>query len=106
MAVHEALIGGACAIVVAVVLIALGKLTAPQWPLAVTALAFSVLLFVGEIVDNEPVVQPRYVIAPALLLYAAIVAMLRPRGVADDVSQSRLQGILAWMPVTVFALLM
>src|SRR3984957_6100941 len=63
MAVHEALIWGACAIVVAVVVIALGRLTAPQWPLAVTALAVSVLLFVGEIVDDYPVVQPRYVIA-------------------------------------------
>ncbi len=54
MAVHEALIWGACAIVVAVVVIALARLTAPHWPLAVTALTFSVLLFVGEIVDNLP----------------------------------------------------
>ncbi len=79
-AVHAALIWGACAIVVAVVVIALGRLTAPHWPLAVTALVFSVVLFVGEIVDNYAIVQPRYVIAPALLLYTAIVAMLRPRG--------------------------
>jgi hypothetical protein len=106
MAVHNALIWGACAIVVAVVVIALGKLTAPQWPLAVTALAFSVLLFIGEIVDNYSTVQPRYVIAPALLLYAAIAAMLRPRGVADDASQSRPRTVLAWVPVTMFALLL
>jgi hypothetical protein len=106
MAVHGALVWGACAIVVAVVVIALAKLTAPQWPLAVTALVFSVLLFVGEIVDNEQVIQPRYVIAPALLLYTAIVAMLRPRGVADDASRSRLRGVLAWLPVTVFAVLL
>jgi hypothetical protein len=126
MAVHEALIWGACAIVVAVVVIALGRLTAPHWPLAVTALAFSVVLFVGEIVDNWPVVQPRYVIAPALLLYTAIVAMLRPRGVADDASSAGEPGaapgggepvatapaggspwpvVAAWTPVTVFALL-
>jgi hypothetical protein len=83
MAVHTALTWGAWAIVAAVIIIALVRLTAPDWPLAVTALLFSVLLFVGEIVNNLPVVQPRYVIAPALLVYAGIVAMLRPRGVAD-----------------------
>jgi energy-converting hydrogenase Eha subunit E len=127
MAVHEALIWGACAIVVAVVVIALGRLTAPHWPLAVIALAFSVVLFVGEIVDNEPVVQPRYVIAPALLLYTAVVAMLRPRGVTDDAPSagenagvpsgdepataasagaSLRSVVVAWTPVTVLALLL
>ena len=125
MAVHQALVWGACAIVVAVVVIALGRLTAPQWPLAVTALVFSVLMFVGEIVDNYQIVQPRYVIAPALLLYTAIVAMLRPRGVTDDASSAgepdgvpsgdapadhRLAQavalVAAWAPVTVFALLL
>ena len=104
MAVHEALIWGSCAIVVTVVVIALGRLTAPHWPLAVTALVFSVVLFVGEIVDNYQIVQPRYIIAPALLLYTAIVAMLRPRGVTDDASPLRL--VAAWTPVTVFALLL
>jgi hypothetical protein len=125
MAVHEALIWGACAIVVAVVVIALGRLTAPHWPLAVTALVFSVALFVGEIVDNYQIVQPRYVIAPALLLYTAIVAMLRPRGMTDEASAAGepdgvpsgdapaaaasrgLRSVVAaWAPVTVFALLL
>jgi hypothetical protein len=125
MAVHEALIWGACAIVVAVVAIALGRLTAPHWPLAVTALAFSVVLFVGEIIDNYPIVQPRYVIAPALLLYTAIVAMLRPRSGSDEApaagepdgapsgdapATAAPRGlpsvIAAWTPVTVFALLL
>jgi len=125
MAVHTALVWGACAIVVAVVAIALGRLTAPHWPLAVTALGFSVLLFVGEIVDNFQIVQPRYVIAPALLLYTAIVAMLRPRNMADDAScagepdgvpsgdapataaaRGFLPAVAAWAPVTVFALLL
>jgi len=125
MAVHEALIWGACAIVVAVVVIALATLTAPHWPLALTALLFSVVLFVGEIVDNYQIVQPRYVIAPALLLYTAIVAMLRPRGMTDDaspagqpdgatsgdapaaaVSRGLLASVAAWTPVTVFALLL
>ena len=125
MAVHEALIWGACAIVVAVVAIALGRLTAPHWPLAITALVFSVGLFVGEIVNNSSVVQPRYVVAPALLLYVAIVAMLRPRGMAGDASLAVEPGavpsgaapgtaaprglgpvVAAWTPVTVFALLL
>jgi hypothetical protein len=125
MAVHQALVWGACAIVVAVVVIALGRLTAPHWPLTVTALVFSVVLFVGEIVDNYEIVQPRYVIAPALLLYTAIVAMLRPRGVTDETpvagqpdgmpsgdasvtaaSRGPWSVIAAWTPVTVFALLL
>jgi hypothetical protein len=123
-AVHAALIWGACAIVVAVVVIALARLTAPHWPLAVVALVFSVVLFVGEIVDNYAIVQPRYVIAPALLLYTAIVAMLRPRGLTGAVSSAGEAGgspsgdapatpaprglrlVAAWTPVTVFALLL
>ena len=110
----------------AVVVVALARLTAPNWPLAITAMAFSVLVFIGEIVDNLQVVQPRYVIAPALLLYTAIVAMLRPRGVTgEEFSASEPEGGLgggapvtaarrgpwhavaaAWTPVTVFALLL
>jgi hypothetical protein len=124
-AVHAALIWGACAIVVAVVVIALARLTAPHWPLAITALLFSVVLFVGEIVDNYPVVHPRYVIAPALLLYTAIVVMLRPRGATASAPAGQAGGtptgdtavtaaptgssprsVAAWTPVTVFALLL
>jgi len=125
VAIHDALICGACAIVVLVVVIALAGRTAPTWPLAVTALVFSVVLFVGEIVDNLTIVQPRYVIAPALLLYTAIVAMLRPRGRADDAStpggpnaepvgdapaagasRGTWPAVASWLPVTVFALLL
>jgi hypothetical protein len=126
VAIHNALVVGACAIVVAVVVVALARLTAPNWPLAITAMAFSVLVFIGEIVDNLQVVQPRYVIAPALLLYTAIVAMLRPRGVTGEAfSAGEPEGVLsgdapataarrgpwpvpagAWTPVTVFALLL
>ena len=126
VAVHNALVAGACAIVVAVVVVALARLTAPNWPLAITAMTFSVLVFIGEIVDNLQVVQPRYVIAPALLLYTAIVAMLRPRGVTGEAFPAgEPEGVLsgdvpataarrgprpaiaaAWTPVTVFALLL
>ncbi len=110
MALHDALICGACAILVLAVVVALARLTAPAWPLALTALLFSVVLFVGEIVDNLAIVQPRYVIAPALLLYTAIVAMLRPWGLADDASASSApsgpRAVSSWVPVTVFALLL
>jgi hypothetical protein len=125
MAVHNALIWGAWAIVVAAIIIGLAKLTAPDWPLALAALLFSVLVFVSEIVDNLPIVQPRYVIAPALLLYAAMVAMLRPRGTADAARSPGEPGgqaasdthvrirwslpqpvVVAWSPVIVFALVL
>jgi hypothetical protein len=126
MALHDALVLGACAIVVAVVVVALARLTAPNWPLAITAMTFSVVVFIGEIVDNLQIVQPRYVIAPALLLYTAIVAMLRPRGVTGETFPAvEPEGVLggealataarrgprsavaaAWTPVTVFALLL
>jgi hypothetical protein len=104
MAIHTALTWGAWAIVVAAIIIAALRLTAPDWPLAVTALLFSVLLFLGEIVNNLPVVQPRYVIAPALLVYAGIVAMLRPRGAAGAVRPR--SAAIAWSPVVVFALVL
>jgi hypothetical protein len=119
MAMHTALIWGAWAIVVAVIIIAVVKVTAPDWPLAVTALLFSVLLFVGEIVNNLPIVQPRYVIAPALLVYTGIVAMLRPRGAADQAAEPDpapdpapapavrpRPAAVAWAPVVVFALVL
>jgi hypothetical protein len=105
VALHDALVWGACAIVVLVVALALARRTAPTWPLAVTAVAFSVVLFLGEIVDNLPIVQPRYVIAPALLLYTAIVAMLCPKSAAE--SQRRpWPAVATWIPVTAFALLL
>jgi hypothetical protein len=102
MALHTALTWGAWAILLAAISIALVRLTAPNWPLAVTALLFSVLLFVGEIANNLPIVQPRYVIAPALLVYVGIVAMLRPRGF-EGAARSP---VVAWVPVVVFALLL
>jgi hypothetical protein len=78
---HLALIAGAWLVLLAVVVIALARVTDPHWPLAVTAGLFSVIVFLAEIVDNLKIVQPRYVIAPALLLYLAVICLLRPRGV-------------------------
>jgi hypothetical protein len=91
-AAHDLLIVGAWLVVAVVIVVALARLTGPHWPLAITAGAFSVIVFLGEIVNNLPVVQPRYVIAPALLLYLAIVAMLRPK-----------PGAIGWLPAGAFA---
>lgn len=105
LGVHTALVWGAWGLLAVAVVIGLTRLTAPHWALAVTALLSSVLVFVGEIVDNLPIVQPRYVIAPALLLYTAIIAALRPRGVPDGVPGGG-RSVVAWTPVAVFALLL
>jgi hypothetical protein len=105
---------------VIVIVIALARVTDPHWPLAVTAGLFSVIIFLGEIVDNLTIVQPRYVIAPALLLYAAIVALLRPRGVVPAAAAADpagapgrarpgpawMTGPLTWYPVAAFAILL
>lgn len=113
MAVHNALIWGAWAILAAAAAAGLARLTAPDWTLAVTAFAFSVLIFLGEIVDNLPIVQPRYVIAPALLVYAAIVAMLRPPGAAaapvpesGAAPRAGHRPAWAWAPVGLFAVVL
>jgi len=126
MAEHRALIGIAWLLVLAVIVIALARITDPNWPLAVAAALFSVIVFLGEIVDNLTIVQPRYVIAPALLLYTMIVALLRPRGVmrasaADDDAAGTagrpvraaegggkwsVRARSAWLPITTFAALL
>ena len=118
VAMHYALIAGAWAVLAAVVVVALFKVTDPDWPLALAALAFSVLVFLVEIVDNLSVVQPRYVVAPALLLYVAVAAMLRPRrslyvtnsGDSPDppsrVPSRGTPSVLKWGPVAVFATLL
>jgi hypothetical protein len=114
---HLALIFGAWLVVAAVIVIALARITDPHWPLAVTAGLFSVLVFMTEIVDNLRIVQPRYVIAPALLLYAAIVALLRPRGVqaqtgdaparvAAVAARGSARALRTWCPVAAFAALL
>jgi hypothetical protein len=117
---HLALIFGAWLVVTAVIVIALARITDPHWPLALTAWLFSVLVFLSEIVDNLTIVQPRYVIAPALLLYTGIVALLRPRGVmqaagvpgdvrgrpAAPAPRSAQALLPTWFPVAGFAVLL
>jgi hypothetical protein len=77
-ALHIALIVAAWLIVLAAVALAVLRFTRPHWPLAVLAGGASVGIFVIQ-VANMGTVQPRYVIAPALLLYVMLAALLRPR---------------------------
>jgi hypothetical protein len=76
---HDILIAAAWLLVVIVLVAAATRLTDPDWPLVVTAAVFSVGVFTAEMLVNVPTVQPRYAVAPALLLYVVLVAALRPR---------------------------
>lgn len=78
LAVHVTLIVAAWLVVAGALALALRHLTAPHWPLAVLAGAASLLIFGAEVAVMGSV-QPRYLIAPALLIYTALVALLRPR---------------------------
>jgi len=78
VAAHDALIACAWAVVLLIVVLAAVRFTDPNWTLAGVAALFSVGIFVDELLINTAIVQPRYVIAPALLLYTALVALLRP----------------------------
>ena len=104
---HDALI--VCAWLVVLVLAALAaiRFTDPNWTLAGVAALFSVGIFIDELTVNTPVVQPRYVIAPALLLYTALVALLRPRAPREGQPERapRAQS-LRWLPAAGFAVLL
>jgi hypothetical protein len=102
-AAHLALIGGAWAVVVVAVVLAAARFTDPNWALAVVALLFSLAMFADAMLINTAVVQPRYVIAPALLLYTALVALLRPRRREEA---SRARAAFGWLPVAGFAVLL
>jgi hypothetical protein len=76
---HDALIVCAWLVVLLVVALAAVRFTDPNWTLFAVAGVFSVGFFVEEMFINTSVVQPRYTVAPALLLYTALAALLRPR---------------------------
>jgi hypothetical protein len=103
MAAHVALIGSAWAIVVIAVVLALARFTDPNWSLAVVAGLFSLAMFTDAMLINTAVVQPRYVIAPALLIYTALVALLRPRR-REGASPAR--AAFGWLPVAGLAVLL
>ena len=116
---HDALIAGAWLLVLIAVAIAVSRFTDPNWTLAGVAAVFSVGVFVEETLINMPVVQARYVIAPALLLYTAVVALLRPRqvptvstvGTSSSASTAvrwlpSVSTAVRWLPVAGFAVLL
>jgi hypothetical protein len=71
------LIVAALAILLAVVVCGRLGITRPHWPLALVATVFGMATFCESIMSMG-VVQPRYAIPAALLLFVAVVATLRP----------------------------
>jgi hypothetical protein len=103
MAAHVALIGGAVAVVVAAIVLAACRFTDPNWPLAVLAALFSFGIFAVELLVNTPVVQTRYTVAPAMLLYVVLAALLRPR---QRAGAPRAVTALRWLPAAGVAVLL
>ena len=116
---HQALIVGAWVVVLVIVVLALARFTDPNWTLAGVAAVFSVGIFLEELLINTSVVQARYVIAPAMLLYTALVALMRPRVpevAASAASSAPAPGLkpgltprrtmLRWLPAAGFAVLL
>jgi hypothetical protein len=102
MAAHDALIGGAVAVVALAIVLAACRFTDPNWPLAVLAGLFSFGIFAVELLVNTPVVQTRYTIAPAMLLYTVLAALLRPR---QRAGAGRAVTALPWLPAAGVAVL-
>jgi hypothetical protein len=103
LAAHDALIFCAWAVVLVIVVLAATRFTDPNWTLAGVAALFSVGIFLEEMLINTSVVQPRYVIAPALLLYTALVALMRPRLLEGA---TRASTAVRWLPAAGFAVLL
>jgi hypothetical protein len=102
-AAHDVLVTSAWAVVLVVIVLAAIRFTEPNWTLAGVAALFSVGIFTEEMLINTPVAQPRYMIAPALLLYTALVALMRPR--SAEVVTPALRGV-RWLPVAGLAVLL
>jgi len=102
MAAHAALIGCAVAVVLLAIVLARCRFTDPNWPLAVLAGLYSLGIFTVELLVNTPVVQTRYVIAPAMLVYTVLAGLLRPR---QRVGAPAGQRALRWLPAAGVAVL-
>ena len=100
---HDALIIGAWLVIALLVALAAARFTDPNWTLAGVAALFSLGIAVDEMLVNLPVVQPRYVVAPAMLLYTALVALMRPR-LPDGTTRART--VVRWLPAAGFAVLL
>lgn len=74
---HWALVVAAVLIVLVAVWIAVQGLSRPAWLLAAVALVMSVVNFAAQ-VGSMGWIEPRYVAVPALLLYVAMLALIRP----------------------------
>jgi hypothetical protein len=114
---HDALVLCAWLLILLIAALAAFRFTSPNWTLAGAAALFSVAIFVEELSINTPVVQPRYVIAPALLLYTALIALLRPRERAVPAERAvsaegtgdratRVRSAVRWLPAAGFAVLL
>ena len=103
LAAHNALVACAWVVVFVIVALAAARFTDPNWTLAGVAALFSGGIFLAEMLINTSVVQPRYVIAPALLLYTALAALMRPR---QREGATRAWTAVRWLPAAAFAVLL
>jgi hypothetical protein len=103
VAAHDALIAGAWVVVLVLVALAAARFTDPNWTLAGVAALFSIGIFFEEMYINTSVVQPRYLVAPAMLLYTALVALMRPR---QREGATRAWTAVRWLPAAGFAVLL
>jgi hypothetical protein len=114
---HHALIICAWLIVLLVIALAAVRFTEPNWTLFIVAGLFSLGFFTEELLINVGVVQTRYTVAPALLLYTALIALLRPRQREAATATVRAGGwlpasrptaasVLRWLPAAGFAVLL
>jgi hypothetical protein len=110
---HDALIIGAWLVVLILIVLAAIRFTDPNWTLAGVAMLFSIGIFVAELTVNTPVVQARYVVAPAMLLYTALAALLRPRLRKDPAGADagredtgRARTAVRWLPAAGLAVLL
>jgi len=87
-----------------VALIAISGLTRPAWLLGGVAAAFSVFLFAACLMSfGSP--EPRYLVAPALLLITAMAALLRPRQAqAQPGQEASPSSLRTWAQAPVLAL--
>jgi hypothetical protein len=90
----------AFAILVVVAAVGLFRVTRPNWPLAAVLVVYAVLLFCACVM-SAGAQEVRYVIAPELMLFAAMAAVLVPRSTATGVGQK--SRALAVAPLAVVA---
>jgi hypothetical protein len=100
---HDALIAGAWVVVLVALALAISRFTNPNWTLAGVAALFSVGIFFEEMFINTDVVQTRYVVAPAMLIYTALVALMRPR-LREGAARAPVD--VRWLPAAGFAVLL